>query len=224
MAIDEVEFIRNDSAMYDEVLVHRLGLIPLRTPPRGYSLPEDCSCREGRCPKCSASLTLKREGPALVISGDLESSDERVVPVSDSIPLVKLAEGQRLELVAWARLGFGKQHAKWQPGVVSYKYMPVIKVSPQACDGCGACVEACPRKVLKLEDDRVKIMALEQCTLCKACVEACPRDAIKVEGNPTRFLFKVESTGALPPERILVKAIEALERKCKEFARLVKKL
>ncbi|MCK4405600.1 MAG: DNA-directed RNA polymerase subunit D, partial [Hadesarchaea archaeon] len=64
MAIDEVEFKVNDSAMYDEILTHRLALIPLRTPLKGYVPPSECGCREGRCPKCSVSLTLKREGPA----------------------------------------------------------------------------------------------------------------------------------------------------------------
>ena len=121
MAIDEVEFKRNDSAMYDEVIAHRLGMIPLKTPSRGYVLPEECKCGKGRCPKCSVELTLKAEGPTTVMSGDLKSSDEEVKPVSGSVPIIKLLEGQKLELTAIARLGFGREHAKWQPGHAFYR-------------------------------------------------------------------------------------------------------
>src|SRR3989338_9050267 len=32
LAINEVEIFKNDSAIYDEMLAHRLGLIPLKTP------------------------------------------------------------------------------------------------------------------------------------------------------------------------------------------------
>lgn len=223
MAIDEVEFTVNDSAMYDEVLAHRLALIPLRTPD-GYSLPSECRCGEGRCPKCSVTFELKREGPAMVMSGDLKSSDEEVRPVSDSIPILKLAEGQRVELTAIARLGFGREHAKWQPGLVTYKYMPVFELDEEACDACGACIKSCPRNLLQLVEDKLKIIDIERCSMCRACAEACPKKAIRISGDPTKFIFRVESTGALSPERILLGALDALEDKCREFVKKVKKL
>ena len=31
MAIDEVEIVKNDSALYDEIIAHRIGLIPIKT-------------------------------------------------------------------------------------------------------------------------------------------------------------------------------------------------
>ena len=30
LSIEEVEFMKNDSALYDEVIAHRLGLLPLK--------------------------------------------------------------------------------------------------------------------------------------------------------------------------------------------------
>jgi len=224
MAIDDVDFVVNDSAMYDEFLSHRLGLLPLRTPPEGYALPGECGCREGRCPKCSVSLSLKRGGPATVLSGDLRSSDEDVVPVSGSVPLVKLDEGQSLEFTAIARLGFGKEHAKWQPGVVAYKYMPTFEVDLKACDACEACIQSCPKNIIELSEGKVKIIDVERCTICRACVEACPRGAIRIGYDASKFIFRLESTGALPPEQILLKATEALGEKCREFMKQVKRL
>ena len=224
MAIDEVEFVMNDSAMYDEVISHRLGLVPLHTPLKGYVLPEECGCREGRCAKCSVSLTLKREGPATVTSGDLKSGDEEVTPVSGSIPIVRLEEGQCLELTAIARLGFGKNHAKWQPGIVGYKYMPVFELDKKLCDGCGACVKACPLNLIELVREKPEFRDLALCTLCDGCQESCPPGAIKVRGDPTKFLFRVESTGSISPDQILLNAMGALEKKLNEFSRQARKI
>ena len=102
--------------MYDEVVAHRVGLTPL-TNANGYVAPEDCACEDNRCTKCSVTLTLKKEGPGVAMSGDLKSSDTKVKPVSDNIPLARLDEGQEIELTAVAHLGTGKQHARWQLGV-----------------------------------------------------------------------------------------------------------
>lgn len=224
MAVDEVEFKVNNSAMYDEILSHRLAMIPLRTPLKGYSLPGECGCREGRCPKCSVDLTLKREGPTIVMSGDLKSSDDDVVPVSSSIPLLKLEKGQELELTAIARLGFGKDNAKCQAGVIAYKYMPVLEFDEKACNACGECVKACPNDVLEIVDDKVKVKNLTLCTMCEVCVEVCSPKAVKVSGDSTKLIFRIESSGTLPPEQILIRATEALGDKFEEFSKLVKKL
>jgi DNA-directed RNA polymerase subunit D len=223
MAVDEVDFLSNDSVMHDEILAHRIGLVPLRTPD-GYKLPAECPCKDNRCPKCSVSLTLKKDGPAVVRSGDLKSSDKDVAPVSDAIPLVRLDDGQALELTAIAHLGLGKEHARWAPGVVSYKYMPTLEIDQKLCNACAKCVEACPRDLLELKGEELTVKELERCLMCMACVEACPKDAIKVGHDATRFVFKVESSGAMPPEEIVDKAAKVLEGKSREFMKQLNKL
>ena len=223
MAVDEVDFIANGSVMYDEVVAHRIGLVPLGTAD-GYVPPDDCACEDRRCSKCSVSLTLKKEGPAVVMSGDLESSDTKVAPVSDSIPLARLDEGQELELTAIAHLGRGKDHARWQPGVVSYKYMPVLDIDQNLCNACEECIEACPRDLLELRGEKLVVKDLERCLICSACAEACPKDAVKVSYDSTKFIFKVESAGGLPPEEIVELATKVLEDKSKEFVKRLEKL
>ncbi len=47
MAIDDLFIFDNSSVVYDEVLAHRIGLIPLKTDLVNYVLPEVCESRLG---------------------------------------------------------------------------------------------------------------------------------------------------------------------------------
>ena len=224
MAIDEVVILENSSVLHDEILALRLGLIPLKTDLEAYNLPEECSCKsEFGCNLCRTTLTLNVEAGdevKTVYSGDLIPEDPNVAPVSEKIPIVKLAPGQSVKLEAYARLGKGKVHAKWQPvSLCIYRYMPEITIDEERCDACGECVDACPKRILKMEDGRIKFENLINCTLCRDCVDACPKEppAIEVDWDDETFIFDVESTGALPVERIVLEASKILEEKFSEF-------
>jgi DNA-directed RNA polymerase subunit D len=156
MAIDEVVMIDNSSILQDEIIAHRLGLTPLKTDLDNYNTPEECPCQsEFGCPQCRVTLTLDAEakdGTRTVYSGELVSENPEIVPVSDKIPIIKLAKGQKLKLEAYARLGTGKTHAKWQPVCVSaYKYYPKITTPTALCEDCQKCVDICPKKVLEIK-------------------------------------------------------------------------
>ena len=70
LAIDEVDIYKNDSALYDEIIAQRVGLVPLKN--EDLKLPEDCDCgKEDGCAKCSMKLKLSCEGPCTVYSTDL---------------------------------------------------------------------------------------------------------------------------------------------------------
>jgi len=123
MAIDDVVILENSSVLYDEILAHRLGLVPIRTDLERYVLPEKCDCGSPLgCHKCRVLFVLDAKGKdkvSTVYSGDLVSEDREIRPVSETIPVVKLATGQSVKLEAYARLGRGKEHAKWQPCTVA---------------------------------------------------------------------------------------------------------
>ncbi|MGQ9544738.1 MAG: DNA-directed RNA polymerase subunit D [Candidatus Bathycorpusculaceae bacterium] len=229
MAIDEVVIIENSSILQDEIIAHRLGLIPLKTDLDSYNLPEECPCKsEFGCNLCRVTLTLDveaKEGTRTVYSGELKSENPEIVPVSDHIPIIKLAKGQKLRLEAYARLGRGKNHAKWQPvSMCTYKYFPKIEIINKSCDACGKCVEICPRKVLAKADNKIEIRNLMACTLCQDCIEVCPQNppAIKVEWEKDTFIFSLETTNVLPPERILTEAIKILDKQFSEFENQIK--
>jgi DNA-directed RNA polymerase subunit D len=119
LAIEDVVILENSSVMHDEAIAHRLGLIPLKTDPGRFVLPHECDCRSTLgCSKCRVLLVLAAEAnekTKLVMSGEMISEDELVKPVSKDIPLIVLAPNQKIKFEAYARLGTGKDHAKWQP-------------------------------------------------------------------------------------------------------------
>ncbi len=141
MAIDDVVILENSSAIYDELIAHRLGLIPLKTDLARYVLPEECECNSPLgCPKCRVLLVLDAaaiDKTKVVYSGDLVSEDGFVKPISNSIPIVKLAPKQSIKLEAYARLGKGKEHAKWQPTTIS-----VLKPISEEEDNCMLYIES----------------------------------------------------------------------------------
>ena len=105
-AIDTVDMIENSSVLADEGITHRLGLIPLKT---DLSRSDESDSR--------IMLTLDSgddtETGRTVTSAELSSDDKVVKPSSDKIPIVHLAPGQRLKIEAYAKLGKGTEHAKW---------------------------------------------------------------------------------------------------------------
>ncbi len=224
MAIDDVVIIENSSVLHDEIISHRLGLIPLKTDLESYNLPEECKCQsEFGCNLCRVTLTLDeeaKEGTRTVYSGELVSENPDIVPVSGKIPIIRLAKGQRLRLEAYARLGKGRNHAKWQPvSMCTYKYLPRISINTKSCDACGKCVEICPRNVLVKSGQKVEVRDLFACTMCQDCVDVCPQkpQAIEVGWDKDTFIFSLESTGVLPPERIMVEAVKILEKQLNDI-------
>jgi DNA-directed RNA polymerase subunit D len=119
LAIDDVVMIDNSSVVHDEAVAHRLGMIPLRTDLKRFVMPHNCDCKSTLgCSKCRVLLVLDSEATErtrIVTSGELKSEDEEVKPVSSEIPILTLAPGQKVKFEAYARLGNGKSHAKWQP-------------------------------------------------------------------------------------------------------------
>ena len=122
-AIDDVVIIENSSVLPDEGVAHRLAMTPLRTDLSRFVEPSVCDCHsELGCSRCRVLLMLdsgSSDATRTVTSADLSSEDEVVKPVSPNIPIAVLAPGQKLKLEAYARLGRGSEHAKWNSASVS---------------------------------------------------------------------------------------------------------
>ena len=116
-AIDTVDIIENSSVLPDEGLAHRLGLVPIKTDLTRFNEPTKCECQsETGCSNCKVMLVLDSGDSDIsktVFTDELTSEDDSVKPISDKIPIVQLAPGQRVKVECYARLGRGREHAKW---------------------------------------------------------------------------------------------------------------
>jgi DNA-directed RNA polymerase subunit D len=222
MAIEDVELRKNSSVLYDEMIAHRLGLVPLTTDIKAYNLPEECTCKGEGCSKCQLLLSLKAKGPGYVYASDLKSKDPKVVPVHPKTPIVKLIKGQTLELEATAVLGRGKEHAKWTPALAFYKYKPEIEIK-KGVEDPKAVADSCPVDVysVKGKDLAINKDSMIKCHLCGACTDVDPQH-IKLNESNKDFVFTIESWGQLDPKEIVSTAVDIMQKKCDEVVTLVK--
>lgn len=122
-AVDTVDIMENTSVLADEGLAHRLGLVPLRTDLERYVEPSKCQCgAEEGCSNCRVRFVLDSdvsEQTRTVVSGEMKSEDPDIVPISADVPIIDLAPGQKVKVEAYARLGRGSDHAKWNSANVA---------------------------------------------------------------------------------------------------------
>ena len=221
LAIEKVTVQKNSSAMFDEFIAHRLGLIPLKTDLKTYTLMRDCSCKGKGCARCQLHFTLEVKGPATVYAEDLVSKDPKVKPVHPKTPIVKLLKKQVLELEAVAVLGEGKDHVKFSPALAYYQAVPSVTVGK--VENPEAVAHICPTKVFEVKGGKLAVADEMRCILCMACVDLT-EGKVAVEGSRSDFIFTLESWGQLEPGEIMAQAMEVQQQKMGEFRKLLKKL
>ncbi len=197
LAIEDVEIFKNDSALYDEIIAHRLGLIPLKT-------------EKGMSEKTKIELKLSKKGPCTVYAGDLEGNAEIVY---GKIPITILGEGHKLELVATAMLSKGVDHAKAIPGLCYYRHILEVASSPKV----DSIIEN-SKGLIKPEKKGSKWL----CDLAESDVEdikSIDKDAVS---DTQELLFIIESYGNMPAKDILIKAAGAIEDNLDEFEKEIK--
>ena len=112
-AIDTVDVLANSSVLADEGIAHRFGLIPIKT--ELSAVQQDNESDRIMFTLDSGETNETRT----VLSAELKSQDDIIKPISDNIPIITLAPGQRLKIEAYARLGRGTEHAKWNSANIS---------------------------------------------------------------------------------------------------------
>jgi len=218
LAIDDISLYDNTSVLFDEQISLRLGLIPLQAEDLDiFSRPEECQCGGEGCPGCRVDFMLSAEGPGMVYSKDIQFTDPGVKPAFDKIPIVILGEGEKLVIEGFATKRVGKDHSKWQAGTLcGYKNLPSIEIDA-ACNGCGKCIEVCPRDVVVLEEGRAKATNILECSLCKLCTDACEAGAIKVSPVLDSFVVSIESGGSMAAKELVAKASLEIRKRAEDL-------
>lgn len=205
IAIDEVEISKNDSPLYDEIIAHQMGLIPLKM---------DKTINEKTSPK----LKLSQKGEGMVYSGELKGS---VKVVYDKIPITFLEKGQELEIVALIKPGKGDEHSKFSPGLMFYRNLSEIIMDKEFLREIK---QICPANEIKEKGDKIIILDNLQKEVCDVCEGICEKYNKNVEIKPTKELvITLESFGQLNVKEIFKKSVEILKKDLLEVSKKISK-
>jgi len=202
-AVDEIDFIDNDSVLVDEMIANRIGLCPINTPAQNTGK--------------KVTLEIEKEGPCTVFSSDLVSGDREVKSIYNNIPITKLNEGEKLKLECCAVIGIGAEHVKFSPAIVSYMQMCELELG-RGCNGCEDCVKKCPKNCLEMVANKPVLKHVEKCDGCMACVDACESNCMKIN-NTSNFIFSIELIGQCSIESL----VQILKSYTKEYIGVLKK-
>lgn len=219
LAVEEVNLTKNNSALYDETIAHRTGLIPLKTDLETYNLPEKCKCKGEGCAKCRVNFKLKALGPCNVLAENLEFDDPKIKAVHPKMVIVTLLKNQKLEMDGFATLGIGRDHMKFSPAHIYYKGYPELIVSGKA--NVKTCIDECDG-ILKDKGKTLEITDIMKFT--DAHEETCEKNGVEVKASDENFIFYIESWGQLELNEILDRAIVVFDEKLDELDEETKKL
>ena len=217
LAIEDINFIDNSSALSDEMLAHRIGLVPLTTDLKSYVLPEEA--KNENDPMAFLNLKMKVCGPINVYSSELKSQDHKIQPVYQKMLIVKLLKDQNLELEATAILGSGKRHMKFAPGLAYFYNTPIVKVKQK---DAGEFEDKYPSQIFD-KSGKIDSKLINTVQIADAC-KNINKDIIEVTHEENSFEFHIESWGQLQMKEIMSQAVKLFQEKLDEFEKQVKKI
>ncbi|UJR28656.1 hypothetical protein I4U23_009886 [Adineta vaga] len=226
MAIEKVHVTENSSVLPDDVLAHRLGLIPLLADARLFvdKASGDTLERENDTLIFKIKVTFYTEHMEWIPIGNQATKFKMddIGPVFRDILIVKLRPGQEIDLKLVCHKGIGRDHAKFSPVcTASYRLMPEIIIKEPIYDQDAEQLQKCfTQGVIELENDK---NGRRHAVVVKPRLDMCSREALRypelkdrVELNKIRdhFIFSIESAGAVPPDQLFVDSIKLLMSKC----------
>ena len=240
MAIETVIVNQNTSIIPDEVLAHRLGLIPILADANDFieKKPEDefndkNSIKFKLKVKCyidkdgklinenifSKDLILEPQGEQEKKYYNSQTKKYSIGLVHDDILINKLASGMELDLECYCVKGIGRTHAKWSPVCTAY-YRLINKINllkEISGDDAEELRQLCPKGVFILnKKGKAEVGNVRECTSCRECIRQEKfKDFIELGKIADHYEFHIESVGMYKPEIIFFRAIDVLKEKIK---------
>ena len=232
------EYFESVNALPDEVIAHRLAMIPIPTYLDEFVFPEDDPANEGLpedqwgSPASQIIYHCSIRGPSsenkeetkTVRAGDLNVLGETKLQISEThqdIPLTILLHGQYLEFYAYATLGRGKDHAKWAPAsAITFHQREVAVLNNKKKAKILFDLDLGVSQADFGKDGRIdEIDQVEKMRKAMAQVsQGTGRDAdfdnaIIMEKVDREFIFSFDTDGSLSPEMVFNQACEVLSNR-----------
>lgn len=244
MAIEKVYIYNNTSIIQDEVLAHRLGLIPLKADPRlfeyksedseegtehdslEFELKVKCTRRKDATDTASFDGLYKNHN---IYSGQIKwvpkgkqaalYRETDVGSIHDDILINKMRPGHELDLKLIAVKGLGKDHAKFSPVATAfYRLLPEIHINREVSGEDAILLQSCfSPNVIGIDENGIAYVKNARYDSCSRNVYRYPhlKDAVTMDRVRDHFIFTIESVGALKPDVIFMEAVKSLKKKCR---------
>ena len=219
-------------ALPDEVIAHRLAMVPIPTFHDEFCFLEDDPGNAG-LPReewgtpasqiiyhCSARGTPEGH---LVTAGDHNVLGEDKLQIPElyrDIPITKLFAGQYLEFYAYAVLGVGSDHTKWSPvSGVSFKSRKIATLEKptkaKVLWDLDLSIKKSDFKNKKLEDVHMVEKLIDDMHHVGAGTARIDdfADAITLEDVPGEYLFSFDTDGSMTPRTAFEMACKSLSNR-----------
>jgi len=235
MAIEDVEFhlgpIRDEegkeyessSPLFDEIIAHRLGLLPVPTDLDTLNFRKECACGGDGCPNCTIMYSLNKRGPCTVYSRDLEPVGDSTLAIIDpDVPITRLNEGQALLIYATAEIGRGRDHVKWQAAnALGLEVETTLKINKK--DDVEDFIKHFKEKHPDVQPGPT-MESLQSFLITQEAEELMKSGAIEKITDNNKVYMTYETDGSLKAKRVLIEALKILELQFNEFIDMADKL
>lgn len=225
LAVDNVVIYDNTSALFDEIVAHRLGSVPIPTDLSLLTFKDECVCKGKGCPNCTVRYTLSKEGDGTIYSGDLQPAEKSWAIKEDKIPLVELYGDQRLILEIEAVLGRGRDHAKWQPvQAPGYRMETTVEFDKKRMNDLEKFIKKLPKNLVEIKGDKLEVKDPAQLSLLEYHIDKEKADFITMKRDPSKITFSFETDGALSAKDAIIESAKILQEKYKELGKQLKNI
>jgi len=225
IAIVDAKIHQNTSFFYDEDILSRLSLLPIR---QKVALPMQCHYCKTHCSQCSLECNVKCANNTLkrmeVTTSHITYNCKEMEFLPD-IPFLTLRPNEVFEATMWVKLGNGSIHTKFMPQTsILFKPQPTITMDKTVFSQEQRHIlsKTCPKKIF---DSDLNLVNPEQCTYCEDCTDQIEEwgipNAIQIQSIPNEYQFELETIDTKHPIAIVKEALDIFLKQVNDLLQLV---